>query len=148
MYKVITFHESMLKYSSGYFLCLILSLYLSTLPEGVTKTCRRLLNKWRVPVCVLWWLCNTVCVVKYIVNDETDCLVSVFSYSVRASDVELLHYVFCKRWFISDLMCALKWVGISFSVLYCCKLYMKILQQFGTTYNFWGWWGGGSSCLL
>jgi len=45
-------------------------------------------------------------------------------------------------------MCALKWVGISFSVLYCCKLYMKILQQFGTTYNFWGWWGGGSSCLL
>jgi len=25
---------------------------------------------------------------------------------------------------------------------------MKILQQFGTTYNFWGWWGGGSSCLL
>jgi len=25
---------------------------------------------------------------------------------------------------------------------------MKMLQPFGTTYNFWSWWGGGSSCLL
>jgi len=24
---------------------------------------------------------------------------------------------------------------------------MKFLQQFGTTCNFWGWWGRGRSCL-
>jgi hypothetical protein len=45
------------------------------------------------------------------VNDETDCLVSMSWYSVQTWDVELLHYVLCKQGLISDFMCTLKWVG-------------------------------------